>query len=111
MMRSLAQSFSSGYKRGQAPIDEYEWKDRIFGKIGIKRVETKRFVRFENLSIRQKENGYWYSRRSHWFINFPFCKNDKQLWIANAISWFLFMQVTVWIMIAMSALVALIQGQ
>ena len=85
-MRSLAQSFSSGYKMGQAPIDKYEWKDRIFGKIGIKRVETKRFVRFENLSIRQKENGYWYSRRLHWFVNFPVCKNDKQLWMANAMS-------------------------
>ena len=55
-MYSLAQSLKTGQKKGQAPINEYEWKDGIFGKVGIKRVETKRFIRFEHLSIRQREN-------------------------------------------------------
>ena len=75
---SLAQSFKSRQKKGQAPINEYEWKDGIFGKVGIKRVETKRFIGIERLSIRQKENWYWYPRRSNWFINVPFCKMESR---------------------------------
>ena len=53
-MYSLAQSLKTGQKKGQAPINEYEWKDGIFGKVGIKRVETKRFIRFEHLFVKMK---------------------------------------------------------
>ena len=77
-MYSLAQSFKSRQKKGQAPINEDEWKDRIFRKVGIIRVETKRFIGIECLSIRQKENWYWYPRRSNWFINVPFCKMESR---------------------------------
>ena len=84
-MNSIAQTYRSGIKSGQAPIDEYQWKDGILGRVGIKRVETKRFIRFEHLRIRQKADCYWYSRRSHWFVKFPYCKNDKQILIANIV--------------------------
>ena len=92
-MYSLAQSFKTGQEKGQAPINEYEWMDGIFGKVGIKRVETKRFIRFEHLSIRQNENGYFYSLSSHWFMNLPFCENDKQLLLVNIIFLLIFVQV------------------
>ena len=105
-MYSLAQSFKTGLKKGQAPINEYEWKDRIFGKVGIKRVETKRFIRFEHLSIRQKENWYWYSSRSHWFIKVPFCKNDKQILTENIIFLFITVQATGSIIFALLSLVS-----
>ena len=105
-MYSLAQSLKTGQKKGQAPINEYEWKDGIFGKVGIKRVETKRFIRFEHLSIRQKENWYWYSRRSHWFIKVPFCKKDKRILTANIIFLFIAMQATGSIILALLSLVS-----
>ena len=92
-MYSIAQTYRSGYKKGQAPIEEYKWREGIFGRVGIKRVETKRFIRFEHLSVRQKENRYWYSRRSHWFIKFPYCKNDKQILIANIALFLIFLQL------------------
>ena len=84
-MYSIAQTYRSGRKSGQAPIDEYQWKDGILGRVGIKRVETKRFIRFEHLRVNQKDDCYWYSRRSHWFIKFPYCKNDMQILIANIV--------------------------
>ena len=92
-MYSIVQTYRSGRKSGQAPIDEYQWKDGFFGRAGIKRVETKRFIRFEHLSFDQKTDYYWYSRTSHWFIKFPFCKNDKQLLIANILFALIFFQV------------------
>ena len=77
---SLAQSFKSRQKKGQAPINEYEWKDGIFGKVGIKRVETKRFIGIERLSraFARRKNWHWYSRRSNWFINVSFCKMESR---------------------------------
>ena len=92
-MYSIVQTYRSGRKSGQAPIDEYHWKDGFFGRVGIKRVETKRFIRFEHLSFDQKTDYYWYSRTSHWFIKFPFCKNDKQVLIANILFALIFFQV------------------
>ena len=92
-MYSIAQTYRSGIKSGQAPIDEYQWKDGILGRVGIKRVETKRFIRFEHLRIRQKADCYWYSRRSHWFVKFPYCKNDKQILLVNIVFFLLFLQL------------------
>ena len=92
-MFSLAQTRSQGYRAGEVPLDEYEWDDRLFGKIGIKRVETKRFIRFEHLKVKQKENGYWYSRTSYWFIRFPYCKNDTQILVANIVALIIMLQV------------------
>ena len=57
-MFSLFQTYSSGYKYGEVPYDEYEWVDLLFGKVGIRRVETKRFIRFENFKVNPMKNGY-----------------------------------------------------
>ena len=92
-MYSIVRTYRSGRKSGQAPIDEYEWKDQLFGRVGTKRVETKRFIRFEHLSFEQKTDYYRYSRTSYWFIKFPFCKNDKQILIANILFILIFFQV------------------
>ena len=92
-MYSIAQTWRSGTKSGQAPVDEYQWKDGILGRVGTKRVETKMFIRFEQLRIRQKEDHYWYSRRSHWFVKFPYCKNDKQILLANIVFFLIFLQL------------------
>ena len=92
-MYSIAQTWRSVTKSGQAPIDEYQWKDGILGRVGTKRVETKIFIRFENLRISQKEDHYWYSRRSHWFVKFPYCKNDKQILLANIVFFLIFLQL------------------
>ena len=92
-MYSIAQTYRSGIKSGQAPIDEYQWKDGILGRVGIKRVETKRFIRFEHLRISQEADCFWYSRRSHWFLKFPYCKNDKQILLANIVFFLIFLQL------------------
>ena len=92
-MYSIFRTFRSGRKSGQAPIDEYQWKDQLFGRVGTKRVETKRFIRFEHLSFEQKTDYYRYSRTSYWFLKFPFCKNDKQLLIANIVITLIFLQI------------------
>ena len=92
-MYSIIQTYRSGRKSVQAPIDEYQWKHGFFGRDGIKRVETTWFIRFEHLSFGQKTDYYRYSRRSHWFINFPFCKNDKQVLITNILFALIFFQV------------------
>ena len=77
-MFSLFQTYSSGYKYGEVPYDEYKCLDHLFGKVGIRRVETKRFIRFENCKVNPRINGYWFLRQSYWFISFPYCKIDKQ---------------------------------
>ena len=90
---SFLQTGSAGYKEGDVPFDQYEWCAQPWwmsleqfgsGEVGIKRVETERFIRFEYLRVVKKKNGYRYRRSSHWFIRFPFCKNDKEILIANA---------------------------
>ena len=85
-MYSIARSHSSGYS-DKLPLDEYQWKETAPGrKVGIKRVETKLFVRFERLMIAPgKGDSYRYQRSSDWFINVPFCRTDKQLYLANAL--------------------------
>ena len=108
-MYSIAQTYRSGRKSGQAPIDEYQWKDGILGRVGIKRVETKRFIRFEHLRISQKADHYWFSRRSHWFIKFPYCKNDKQIFIANIAFLLIFFQVLSSVLVPL--LIAILPGQ
>lgn len=92
-MYSIFRTWRSGRKNGQAPIDEYQWKDQLFGRVGTKRVETKRFIRFEHLSFEQKTDYYRYSRTSYWFLKFPFCKNDKQVLIANIVITLIFIQI------------------
>ena len=105
-MFSLLQTTRNGYKKEDVPGDEYEWgakplwgaKPR-WGKFdlsrraqyGVKRVETKRFVRFEYIRIvrNERKHGYWFNRKSYWFIKVPFCKNDKELLIANIAVWFI----------------------
>ena len=94
-MFSVFSTGSSGYKKGDVPFDQYEWGPQPFwmalelsfgkGDVGTKRVETKRFIRLEYLRVAKKENGYKYQRSSHWFIKFPFCKNDKEIFRANAV--------------------------
>ena len=108
-MYSIAQTYRSGRKSGQAPIDEYQWKDGILGRVGIKRVETKRFIRFEHLRVNQKDDCYWYSRRSHWFIKFPYCKNDMQILIANIVFFLIFLQILVKVIIPL--FFTILQGQ
>ena len=108
-MYSIAQTYRSGRQSGQAPIEEYQWKDGIFGRVGIKRVETKRFIRFEHLSVRQKDDWYWYSRRSHWFVKFPYCKNDKQVLIANIVFFLILLQLLSKVFV--SLLVTVLPGQ
>ena len=92
-MFSLLQTYTTGYEYGEAPYDEYEWVDRLFGKVGIRRVETKRFIRFETFKVNPRKNGYSFSRRSYWFIRFPYCKTDKQIAIANIVALIIFLQV------------------
>ena len=113
---SLAATGSSGYKEGSVPYNQYKWTDNplwvlLSGggkKVGIKRVETKRFIRFEHFRvIKWKENGYWYSRTSYWFIRFPYCKNDKEILIANIIVWII---VFPFLLKILSALVGLVVG-
>ena len=96
-MFSVVSTGSSGYKKGEVPIDQYEWGPQPFwmalqssffkGDVGTKRVETKRFIRLEYLRVAKKENGYKYHISSRWFIKFPFCKNDKEIFRANAVVW------------------------
>ena len=92
-MYSIAQTYRSDSKSEQAPIDEYQWEDGIPGRVTIKRVETKRFIQFEHLRIRQKVDCYRHSRSSHWFIKFPYYKNDKQVLIANIVFFLTFLQL------------------
>ena len=92
-MYSIAQTYRSGSKSEQAPIDEYQWEDGILERAGIKKAGTKRFIRFKHLRIRQKVDFYWYSRRSHWFVKFPYYKNDKQVLIANIVFFLIFLQL------------------
>lgn len=93
-MYSLMQTSHRGYKEGEVPFDEYDWGDQPLwillegggrGASGFKRIDTKRFIRFEHLRVIKKKNAYWHSRTSHWFIRFPYCKNDKQVLIANIV--------------------------
>ena len=103
-MFSLLQTYRNGYKKEDVPADEYEWgakplwgakpKWKTFelssrAQYGVKRVETKRFVRFEYIRIvrNEKKHGYWFNRKSYWFIKVPFYKNDKELLIANIAIW------------------------
>ena len=103
-MFSLLQTYRNGYKKEDVPADEYEWGAKplwgakpkwmpfdISGRAqyGVKRVETKRFVRFEYIRLvrNEKKHGYWFNRKSYWFIKAPFCKNDKELLIANIAIW------------------------
>ena len=103
-MFSLLQTTRNGYKKEDVPGDEYEWGAKPlwgakpkWGKLGlsrraqygVKRVETKRFVRFEYIRIvrNEKKHGYWFNRKSYWFIKVPFYKNDKELLIANIAIW------------------------
>ena len=105
-MFSILQTTRNGYKKEDVPADEYEWGAKplwganpLWGKFdlsrraqyGVKRVETKRFVRFEYIRIvrHEKKHGYWFNRKSYWFIKVPFCKNDKELLIANIAIWFI----------------------
>ena len=84
-MYSISRSHSSGYS-DKLPLDEYQWKEIAPGrKVGIKRVETKLFIGFERLTIAPgKGDSYRYQRSSDWFVNVPFCRTDKQLFLANA---------------------------
>ena len=103
-MFSLLQTTRNGYKKEDVPGDEYEWGAKPlwgakpkWGKLGlsrraqygVKRVETKRFVRFEYIRIvrNEKKHGYWFNRKSYWFIKVPLYKNDKELLIANIAIW------------------------
>ena len=103
-MFSLLQTTRNGYKKENVPGDEYEWgakplwgakpKWKTFelssrAQYGVKRVETKRFVRFEYIRIvrNERKHGYWFNRKSYWFIKVPFYKNDKELLIANIAIW------------------------
>ena len=86
-------TWSSGYEHGKVPYEDYEWKDKIFGKVGIKRIETKRFIRFENLAVRPTKEGYSYNKSSHWFINFPFCRSDKQILFANIVALYISLSI------------------
>ena len=103
-MFSLLQTTRNGYKKEDVPGDEYEWgakplwgakpKWKTFelssrAQYGVKRVETKRFVRFEYIRIvrNERKHGYWFNRKSYWFIKVPFYKNDKELLIANIAIW------------------------
>ena len=103
-MFSILQTTRNGYKKEDVPADEYEWGAKplwganpLWGKFdlsrraqyGVKRVETKRFVRFEYIRIvrNEKKHGYWFNRKSYWFIKVPFYKNDKELLIANIAIW------------------------
>ena len=103
-MFSLLQTTRNGYKKEDVPADEYEWgakplwgakpKWKTFelssrAQYGVKRVETKRFVRFEYIRIvrNERKHGYWFNRKSYWFIKVPFYKNDKELLIANIAIW------------------------
>ena len=99
-MFSLLQTSRNAYKEGDVPADEYDWGARpswmffdVSGRAryGVKRVETKRFVRFEHIRVvrNEKKHGYWFNRKSFWFIKVPFCKNDKELLIANIAIWFI----------------------
>lgn len=89
-MYSLLTSWRRGFKQGDIPEEEYEWSQSLFSeKIGTRRIETKRFVRFERLTVKPVKNGYKYLRRTSWFLNFPFCRNDEQLWIANIVGLFI----------------------
>ena len=105
-MFSLLQTTRNGYKKEDVPADEYEWGAKpLWGakpkwktielssraQYGVKRVETKRFVRFEYIRIvrNEKKHGYWFNRKSYWFIKVPFCNNDKELLIANIAIWFI----------------------
>ena len=103
-MFSLLQTTRNGYKKEDVPGDEYEWgakplwgakpKWKTFelssrAQYGVKRVETKRFVRFEYIRIvrNERKHGYWFNRKSYWFIKVPFYKNDKELLISNIAIW------------------------
>ena len=103
-MFSLLQTTRNGYKKEDVPGDEYEWgakplwgakpKWKTFelssrAQYGVKRVETKRFVRFEYIRIvrNERKHGYWFNRKSYWFIKVPFYKNNKELLIANIAIW------------------------
>ena len=103
-MFSILQTTRNGYKKEDVPADEYEWGAKplwganpLWGKFdlsrraqyGVKRVETKRFVRFEYIRIvrNEKKHGYWFNRKSYWFIKVPLYKNDKELLIANIAIW------------------------
>ena len=103
-MFSLLQTTRNGYKKENVPGDEYEWgakplwgakpKWKTFelssrAQYGVKRVETKRFVRFEYIRIvrNERKHGYWFNRKSYWFIKVPFYKHDKELLIANIVIW------------------------
>ena len=56
LMFSILQTFSSGYEFGEVSYDDYECVDHLFGKVGIRRVETKRFIRFEDLKVKSSTN-------------------------------------------------------
>ena len=105
---------SGGYKKGEVPFDQYEWGAQPWwmflepfgtGDTGTRRVETKRFIRIEYLRVVKKKNGYKYRRSSHWFIKFPFCKNDREILIANAIIWIVEVALCITIANAMYGLV------
>ena len=104
-MFSLLQTTRNGYKKEDVPGDEYEWGAKPlwgakpkWGKLGlsrraqygVKRVETKRFVRFEYIRVlkNERKHGYWFHRKSYWFITVPFVKHDKELLIDNIAVWF-----------------------
>ena len=78
LVYSIARSHSSGYS-DKLPLDEYQGKETAPGRtVGIKRVETKLFVRFERLIIAPGTgDSYRYQRSSDWFVNVPFCRTDK----------------------------------
>ena len=97
-MFSLIQTYRRGHNLGKIPYDEYKWGDKplwmildggVRGEAGVKRVDTKRFIRFEHIRVIDKKKGYWYSRTSHWFIRFPYCRNDKEIFSANVAFWFI----------------------
>lgn len=88
-MRSLFRTWRHGRSQTIA-FEDYQWTDGLLGsKTGIKRVETNHLVRFERLSFQETDHGFRYYRTSDWFINFPFCHNDTQIWVANAAITFL----------------------
>ena len=55
-MFSILQTFILGYEFGEVPYYDNELVDRLFGKVGIRRVETKRFIRFEDLKVKSSTN-------------------------------------------------------
>ena len=77
-MYSIFRTFRSGRKSEQSPIDEYQWKDQLFGRVGIKRVETKRFIRFEHLRFEKKQITTVIRKRLTGSLNFHFANTTSK---------------------------------